>query len=109
MYVYLGHKKSQNEFCSSHVSLIGANIKDETKLQIIWKCGKYEQQQICSMKKFVEYQGKSLGFDDLFPICVVEKSKYVKVTFNIFNKIQTKLANPYVFYKHFICLLQIMH
>ena len=81
-----GHKKSINEFCSSHVSLIGANINDNTKLQIIWKCGTFEQSQICAIKKFAEYNDKSLGFDNLFPLSVVKHSKYIKVIFNICNK-----------------------
>ena len=87
-----GHKKSLNEFCSSHVSLIGASICDNTQLRIIWRCGKLEQSQICAIKMFAIHTGKSLGFDNLFPICLLKKIKYIKVIFNILNKSQYKSA-----------------
>ena len=84
------------QFCSSHVALVGANINDNTKLQIVWRCGKFEQSQICAIKKYAEYHDKSLGFNNLFPISVLKQAKYVKVTFNIFqqmNKAATQIPS----------------
>ena len=81
-----GTSKANEGYCSSHVGLEGADIFDERQLRVVWNCKGLKQATKIVMKKYEQFKGKTIGYNNLFKISHIEKSKYVKITLEIVDK-----------------------
>ena len=82
-YYPYGYRQKKSDYVSCHISVRGAKLNDDRKFIVRWKSKHLFKTITFALKKYQQFNDKSMGFDDLFPRDYVMNQKYIKISFLI--------------------------